>query len=97
MGCNKSTEIVGNCDADWAGDRVDMSSTTGYCTSIGGNLVTWKSKKQKIVSCSSAEVEYRAMRKLTSELIWIRNLLEDLGIETPAQFTMHCAIKLQHT
>ena len=90
MGCNRSTEIVGYCDADWAGDRVDRRSTTGYCTFIGGNLVTWKSKKQKIVSCSSAEAEYRAMRKLTSELIWIRNLLHDLGIETSSPITMHC-------
>ena len=90
LGCNKSTEIVGYCDADWAGDRKDRRSTTGYCTFIGGNLVTWKSKKQKIVSCSSAEAEYRAMRKLTSELIWIRNLLTDLGIETKAPITMHC-------
>ena len=90
MGCNGSTEITGYCDADWAGDRVDRRSTTGYCTFIGGNLVTWKSKKQKIVSCSSAEAEYRAMRKLTSELIWIRNLLRDLGIETTTPITMHC-------
>ncbi|KAL0667809.1 hypothetical protein Bca4012_030513 [Brassica carinata] len=90
MGCNKSTEIVGYCDADWAGDRVDRRSTTGYCTFIGGNLVTWKSKKQNIVSCSSAEAEYRAMRKLTSELIWIRNLLQDLGIEISTPITMHC-------
>ena len=59
MGCNKSTEVVGYCDADWAGDRADRRSTTGYCTFIGGNLVTWKSKKQKVVSCSSAEAEYR--------------------------------------
>ena len=90
MGCNRSTEIVGYCDADWAGDRVDRRSTTGYCTFIGGNLVTWKSKKQKVVSCSSAEAEYRAMRKLTSELIWIKGLLKDLGIEVTTPITMHC-------
>ncbi|XP_033143373.1 uncharacterized mitochondrial protein AtMg00810-like [Brassica rapa] len=48
MGCNKSTEIVGYCEADWTGDRVDRRSTTGYCTFIGGNLVTWKNKKQKV-------------------------------------------------
>ena len=71
MGCNGSTEVVGYCDADWAGDRVDRRSTTGYCTFIGGNLVTWKSKKQKVISCSSAEAEYRAMLKLTNELVWI--------------------------
>ena len=89
MACNKNTEVVGYCDADWAGDRVDRRSTTGYCTFIGGNLVTWKSKKQKVVSCSSAEAEYRSMRKLTSELIWIKGLLRDLGIEITTPMTMH--------
>ncbi|KAL0641806.1 hypothetical protein Bca4012_102527 [Brassica carinata] len=90
MGCNKSTEVVGYCDADWAGDRADRKSTTGYCTFIGGNLVTWKSKKQKVVSCSSAEAEYRAMLKLTNELVWIKGILKHLEIEQATPMTMHC-------
>lgn len=64
IGCNKSTEIVGYCDVDWASDRVDRRLTTWYCTFIGDNLVTLKSKKQKVISCLSAETEYMAMRKL---------------------------------
>jgi len=32
-------------DSGYAGDRGDMKSTTGYCTFVGGNLVTWWSKK----------------------------------------------------
>ncbi|WZZ70893.1 hypothetical protein YC2023_082263 [Brassica napus] len=90
MGCNKSTEVVGYCDADWAGDRADRRSTTGYCTFIGGNLVTWKSKKHKVVSCSSAEAEYRAMLKLTNELVWIKGILKHLEIEQATPMTMHC-------
>ena len=90
MGRNGNAEIVGYCDADYAGDTRDRKSTTGYCTFIGGNLVTWKSKKQKVVSCSSAESEYRAMRKLTNELVWLKALLKDLGIETTSPIMMHC-------
>src|SRR2546421_380012 len=90
MGKNESTEIVGYCDADWAGDRVDRRSTTGYCTFIGGNMVTWKTKKQKVVSCSSAEAEYRAMRKLTNELTWLKGLLADLNIHQTTPMTVHC-------
>ncbi|KAG7556870.1 Retrotransposon gag domain [Arabidopsis suecica] len=90
MGCNKNTELVGYCDADYAGDTKDRSSTTGYCTFIGGNLVTWRSKQQKVVSLSSAEAEYRAMRKLTTELMWLKALLKDFGIDTPKPITMHC-------
>ncbi|KAL0641859.1 hypothetical protein Bca4012_103201 [Brassica carinata] len=90
MGCNGSTEVVGYCDADWAGDRADRRSTTGYCTFIGGNLVTWKSKKQKVVSCSSAEAEYRAMLKLLNELVWIKGILKHLEIAQDTPMTMHC-------
>ncbi|CAN7087861.1 unnamed protein product [Brassica rapa subsp. narinosa] len=90
MGCNGSTEVVGYCDADWAGDRADRRSTTCYCTFIGGNLVTWKSKKQKVVSCSSAEAEYRAMLKLTNELVWIKGILKHLEIDQATPMTMHC-------
>ncbi|XP_019089232.1 PREDICTED: uncharacterized protein LOC109128022 [Camelina sativa] len=87
---NSNTELVGYCDADWGGDRTDRRSTTGYCTFIGGNLVTWKTKKQKVVSMSSAESEYRAMRKLTTELTWLKALLEDLGIKSSTPIPMHC-------
>nr|GEX08545.1 putative ribonuclease H-like domain-containing protein [Tanacetum cinerariifolium] len=45
-------------DADWAGDKGNRRSTPGYFTIVGGNLVTWRSKKQKVVSLSSAEAEF---------------------------------------
>ena len=90
MGKNGNTEVVGYCDADWAGDRMDRRSTTGYCTLIGGNLVTWKTKKQKVVSCSSAEAEYRAMRRLTTECMWLKQLMHDLGATIEAPITVHC-------
>jgi len=48
-------------DADWAGSTIDRRSTSRYCTFIWGNLVTWRSKNQNVVACSTAEVEYRSM------------------------------------
>ncbi|RVW25573.1 Retrovirus-related Pol polyprotein from transposon RE1 [Vitis vinifera] len=48
-------------DADWAGAVDDRRSTSSYFTFVGGNLVTWKSKKQNVVARSSAEVEFRGM------------------------------------
>nr|GEY11327.1 putative copia-type protein [Tanacetum cinerariifolium] len=43
------------------------------------NLVTWKSKKQKVVSLSSAEAEFRGISRGLAEVLWIRKLLTEVG------------------
>lgn len=55
---NNHVQVEGYTDADWAGDITNRKSTSGYFTFVGGNLVTWKSKKQKVVALSSAEAEF---------------------------------------
>ncbi|KAM1770681.1 hypothetical protein ACFX11_045589 [Malus domestica] len=90
MAKNDNTQIMGYCDADWAGNAIDRKSTTGYCTFVGGNLVTWKSKKQTVIARSSAEAEYRAMAPTACELIWLKELLCDLGVFTAQPMTLFC-------
>ena len=62
-------QIEAYSDSDYAGDRGDKKSTSGYCTYVGGNLVTWRIKKQTVVSRSSAETEYRVMAQTCCELM----------------------------
>ncbi len=67
-------------DADWAGNPVDRRSTIGFLVFLGNNLITWASKKQPTVSCSSTEAEYRSLAVGTAEVAWIHMLLCDLHI-----------------
>jgi hypothetical protein len=53
-----SLQVECYTDADWAGSIDDRRSTSGYCTFVGGNLVTWRSKKQNVVARSTAEAEF---------------------------------------
>ena len=45
---------------------------------MGGNLVTWRSKKQSVVARSNAEAEYRAIALGLCELLWLKRLLGEL-------------------
>ena len=79
---NDHVRVDGYTDADWAGNISDRKSTSGYFTFVGGNLVTWRSKKQKVVALSSAEVEFRGMAKGLCELLWLKRLLIEIGFDS---------------
>ena len=77
-------------DSDQAGCKEDRRSTSGYCVFVGGNLVSWKSKKQNVVSRSSAESEYRAMTQSVCEVMWIHQLLSELGLKVSMPAKLWC-------
>ena len=82
--------IEGYTDADWAGSVTDKKLTSGYLTFVGGNLVTWRSKKQKVVALSSAEAEFRGMAKGVCELLWVRGLMNELGYKSELPMSLFC-------
>jgi hypothetical protein len=87
-------------DATWASDPVDRSSTTGYCILLGSSPIAWKSKKQTAISRYSAEAELQALATTTTEIIWLRWLLNDLGVSCDTPTPLLCdnmsAIQISH-
>ncbi len=74
-------DLVGYCDADWAGDRDTRKSTTGHYYQLAGAAVSWVSQRQPVVALSSTEAEYVALSSAAQQAVWIRRLLGELGVD----------------
>ncbi|XP_069152022.1 uncharacterized mitochondrial protein AtMg00810-like [Solanum lycopersicum] len=77
-------DLVGFVDADFAGYQVDRMSTFGMTHFLGSSLIFWGTKKQNSVALSIAEAEYVAAAACCSQLLWIKQHLEDFGINIKA-------------
>jgi hypothetical protein len=54
-------------------------STSGYAVFLDDNLISWSSKRQTIISHSSAEAEYyHTVANGVAEVCWLRQLLQEL-------------------
>ena len=81
--------LSGYSDADWAGDIDTRISTSGYVFKIGGATVSWSSKKQATVAKSSTEAEYVALSTAAQKMIWLRQLMENIGFGTTSPTVLY--------
>jgi Reverse transcriptase (RNA-dependent DNA polymerase) len=70
-------EIVGYCDADYAGDIDKRKSTSGYVFLMNGASISWSSKLQPTVAMSTCEAEFVAAANAAKEVLWLASLLGD--------------------
>lgn len=81
--------LTGFCDANWAQDVNDRKSQSGFCFILAGGVVSWESKKQKVVATSSAEAEYVALTESAKEASYLSYILDELGFSNDKPIILH--------
>lgn len=81
--------LIGYYDADWEGSANDRKSTSGGCFFLENNLISWFNKKQNSVSLSMDEVEYNATGSNCSQLIWMKQMVEEYNVQQDVM-TLYC-------
>lgn len=76
-------------DANWAEDREDRKSNSGYYCSINGGAISWSCRKQSIVATSSTEAEFVALSETCREVVWLKKLAKELEIKVPEPITVY--------
>ncbi|GJW71378.1 ribonuclease H-like domain-containing protein [Tanacetum coccineum] len=87
---SSTISLVAYSDADWAGCFTTRRSTFGYCVFLDNNLLSWSSKRQPMLSRSSAKVEYHGVANAIAETCWLGNLLRELHTRLSFATLVYC-------
>ncbi|KAL0374304.1 UNVERIFIED_CONTAM: Retrovirus-related Pol polyprotein from transposon RE1 [Sesamum radiatum] len=87
MKCS-TLKLLGFTDSDWAGSLDDSKSTSGYCFTLGSDVICWSSKKQGSIAQSTAEAEYIVASVAVNQALWLRKILDAL------KFKQSCATEI---
>ena len=83
--------LCGFTDANHANAReAERKSITGFCFFLFGNLICWKSKVQPLTAASTHEAELIALSFCADECIWMRNLLNEVGVHITQPIPILC-------
>lgn len=83
-------ELTAFMDSDYAGSLEDTKSTSGYAFILSSGAIAWSSKKQPIVTLSTAEAEFVAAAACACQAIWMKRILKKLGYEGDECTTILC-------
>ncbi|XP_047267171.1 uncharacterized mitochondrial protein AtMg00810-like [Capsicum annuum] len=93
MPINGNNKLTAYCDSDWGSYVESRKSVTRYLVKFGEALISWKSKKQNIVSRSSTEAEFKSMATIVAEVTWLTGPYKELGVTVTLPFQMFCDSK----
>jgi hypothetical protein len=81
-----SLEIKGYSNADYAGDKDERKSTTGYVFTLAEGAISWRSYKQTIVASTTMYAKFIACFEATNQVLWLNKFIPDLKV-------VHCIDK----
>ncbi|KAK1664333.1 hypothetical protein QYE76_052492, partial [Lolium multiflorum] len=79
-GGDQELVVTSYTDASWNTDPDDSKSQSGYVFILNGAAVSWSSSKQCTVAKSSTESEYIAASEASSEAVWMKRFIVELGV-----------------
>ena len=77
---NGDMEVTGFADSNFAADLSTGKSVYGYVIYVGGNPISWKSKKSKTTATSTTMAELEALYQAVTEAIWVYGLLKSMDL-----------------
>ena len=86
-------QLKAYCDADWTTCIDTRKFVSSFCVFLIDSLISWKCKKQQVVSRSSIESTYRAMATVTSEIVWLIALFKTFGVHHTQPAYLYCDSK----
>ena len=80
LGDQHNFGMMGFSDSDWAGHLLSRRSTAGYLIKMLGGAIAWSSKLMATIAASSMEAEYMASFHCAQEIVFLRNLMSEIGV-----------------
>lgn len=86
----KEENLEGFTDASFRDNQEDSTSSAGYIVRLFGDVITWRSHKQSIVTQSTCQAEYLAMSESCAELISLDKAIRCIIGKTFYPITLWC-------
>lgn len=82
--------LVGYTDADFAGDKDNSLSTSGWVYQLGRGAICWASRKQHSVARDTFDAEYFAADEAVRKLEWLEAFAEQIEHPLSKPIALHC-------
>ena len=75
---NISGGLAGFSDSDFASDKIDRRSCSGFVFTLSSGAIAWSSRRQSSVALSTAEAEYISLATASREAVWLGKVVTEL-------------------